>query len=224
MFYDHLSPAVLRTHYSAQESQRAYQDEMMNEWVDSDTFDGETWWAVLDDAEHFNFGSNWRRVYEILPEVAGPISPEVDDDDRKALRRSDTEYLDTKLRPDFKAQIAKAKKENPTEWCDKRDTVIETLAMGLHWVSTSTYLLIADEEAFYTNKLRLLYLDGFRNIVREGHLDPEIDPIWGVANTWRNCELIETTLVGDKYRVNGELGKELYQLTEEDLADPKKAD
>lgn len=29
------------------------------------------------------------------------------------------------------------------------------------------------------------------------------------------------TVAGDKYRVNGELGKVLYQLTEEDLADPK---
>lgn len=33
-------------------------------------------------------------------------------------------------------------------------------------------------------------------------------------------ELLENTVVGDKYRVSGELGKELYQSTEEDFADP----
>ncbi|KAJ5829256.1 uncharacterized protein N7525_007509 [Penicillium rubens] len=35
-----------------------------------------------------------------------------------------------------------------------------------------------------------------------------------------DIELLESTDVGGKYRVSRELGKELYQLTEEDLAIP----
>ena len=93
--------------------------------------------------------------------------------------------------------------------------------MRLHFLVTKTYLLIADEEAFRSKSLRLLYLDGFRNIVREARLDPEIDDIFGLVGLWMDCELLSTSVVGEKYRVDGELGKELYRLTEKDLADPK---
>ena len=92
--------------------------------------------------------------------------------------------------------------------------------MRLHKLSTRTYLILADQEAFQSGSLRLLYLDGFRKIVRESRLDPEIDDLFGVISKWMDSELLENSVVGDKYRVGGELGKELYQLTEEDLADP----
>jgi hypothetical protein len=92
--------------------------------------------------------------------------------------------------------------------------------MRLQGLATRTYLIIADEEAFQSGILQLLYLDGFQNIVREGRLDPEIDDLFGVISKWMDIEFLENTVVGDKYRVNGELGKELYQLTKEDLADP----
>ncbi|CDM38346.1 unnamed protein product [Penicillium roqueforti FM164] len=53
--------------------------------------------------------------------------------------------------------------------------------MRLHRLSTRTYLILADLEAVQSGSLRLLYLDGFRNIVREGRLDSEIDDLFGVV-------------------------------------------
>lgn len=219
MFDDQTSPVLLRTYYSTDEGERAKHDDLIYHWVDPSPFDAEAWWAVLDDANHFNFGSDWRRVYEILPEVAGPLSIDVDDD-FCIPRVHGPDYCDH-ARPDFKAQIAEAKEEDPKAWHEDRDGVIEACALRLHSLTTRTYLLIADEEAFRSNSLLLLYLDGFRNIVREARLDPEIDDIFGVVGLWMDGELLRTSVVGEKYRVGGELGKELYQLTEEDLADPK---
>ncbi|KAJ5400957.1 hypothetical protein N7465_011446 [Penicillium sp. CMV-2018d] len=218
MFYDEASPVLLRTYYSTEEGERAKHDEMLHIWVDSGPFDGESWWAVLDNAEHFDFGSDWRRIYEILPEVAGPLSPEVEDGWVPRFRGP--EYFDY-IRPEFKAQLAEAKEKNPEEWREGgRDTIIENLAMRFHKLSTRTYLILMDQEAFQSGSPLLLYLDGFRNIVREGRLDPEFHDLFGIISKWMNSELLENTVVGDKYRVSGELGKELYQLTEDDLANP----
>ena len=67
----------------------------------------------------------------------------------------------------------------------------------------------------------MLYLDDLRNIIREGRIDPEIDVIFNLVTDWMETnELLEGSTVGEMYRVNGELCRELYQLTEEDLADP----
>lgn len=93
--------------------------------------------------------------------------------------------------------------------------------MALQKCATSTYIIIADEEAFQTGGLRVLYLDGFRNIIREGRIDPEVHDIFNLVTDWMETnELLEGSTVGEKYRVNGELGRELSQLTEEDLAGP----
>jgi hypothetical protein len=63
MFHDHTSPILLRTYYSTEEGERAEHDELMNIWVDTHPFEAESWWAVLDNADDFNFGSDWRRIY-----------------------------------------------------------------------------------------------------------------------------------------------------------------
>ncbi|KAJ5555618.1 hypothetical protein N7535_008052 [Penicillium sp. DV-2018c] len=217
MFHDHTSPVLLRTYYSTEEGERAEHDKLMNTWVDVDPFEAESWWAVLDNADHFNFGSDWRRIYEVLPEVAGPLSPETEDE--WIPRSREPEYFDS-IRHDFKTQLAEAKERNPKEWREGRDAIIGSLAMRLHKLSTRTYIILADQEAFQSGSLRLLYLDGFRNVVREGRLDPESDDLFGVISKWMDSELLENSVVGDRYRVSGELGKKLYQLTEEDLADP----
>ncbi|KAJ5674421.1 uncharacterized protein N7477_004355 [Penicillium maclennaniae] len=72
MYRDHLCPVFLRTCYSTVEDERAKHDHL-KKWIDVDIFGEEAWWAVLDNADLFNFSSDWRRVYGILFEVAGPL-------------------------------------------------------------------------------------------------------------------------------------------------------
>lgn len=217
MYRDHLCPVLLRTCYSTDEDERAKHDELMKKWIDVDIFGEEAWWAVLDNADLFNFGPDWHRVYEILPEVAGPLCPELDD--RWTKRFFDPGHYDT-MRSYFKKELANEKQNNPEAWKKDKDACIEEAAMALQKSATSTYVIITDEEAFQTGGLRVLYLDGFRNIIREGRMDPEIDDIFNVVSDWMETnDLLQGSTVGEKYRVNGELGRDLYQLTEDDLAD-----
>ncbi|CAG8902116.1 unnamed protein product [Penicillium egyptiacum] len=111
LFNDQICPALLRTHYCTDEEEKARHDELMTEWVDSDPFESEAWWAVLDNADLFNFGPEWRRVYEILPDLTGPLEPEVDDG-LEIPRARRAERLEN-FRSGLKAQIAEAKEEAP---------------------------------------------------------------------------------------------------------------
>lgn len=220
MYEDHRAPVLLRTYYSTDKSTRAQHDKMMKQWAYSDGYKCQSWWSVLDNQEYFDFGLNWRRIYDILPEVNNPIQwrSEIAG---LATRGRSPEFVDGYLRLIFKTFIAEAKDIDPTAWYEKRDTVIETLGHIMQYEVVDTYLLIADKEAFDSNRLRLLYLDTFRNIVREGRLDSEGKGIGGVMDSWGESAMMDkVTVAGNKYRVNGELGQVLYQLTEEDLADP----
>ncbi|KAF7587602.1 hypothetical protein BBP40_007001 [Aspergillus hancockii] len=60
-------PIFLRTHYNPGD------DEKMEHWASiSEEFENQGWWACLNNAQLYNFKSDWQRVYEILPEIAGP--------------------------------------------------------------------------------------------------------------------------------------------------------
>lgn len=116
--------------------------------------------------------SNWRRIYDILPEVSNPIQwrSEIAG---LATRARSPEFVDGALRSRFKSDIASKKDFDPTAWHEKRDTFIESVGALLQNEVVDTYLFIADLEAFDSHCLRLLYLDTFRNVVREGRLDAE---------------------------------------------------
>ncbi|PIG85387.1 hypothetical protein AARAC_002800 [Aspergillus arachidicola] len=210
---DHDTPIFLRTHYNPLENS----DARMKEWVNaSEEFANHAWWALLEDSNSFNFGSDWRRVYEILPEVARLVRA----DDRYE-RYASPESVD-RDREQFKSYLAKEKKANPDLWSN-RDHFIEVAAADLLCTVAVMYMLIADQEAFDTGLLRLIYLDGKRNVIREMRVESDDQTITDIIMA--RFELtdppgLEDAIIGERYRVTGDLGKELYRLTEADLADP----
>ncbi|KAJ5477731.1 hypothetical protein N7530_003240 [Penicillium desertorum] len=130
----------------------------MNEWVyKNDLFDDNAWWARLNDPNLFNFGPNWQQVYELMPEVAGPV------DHR---RRSEGPC---------KPQFFRASPQNDQDGLhERRDNRFETTVELANHPQNDTimvYIVIADQEAFQTGRLRLLCLNAKRNIVRELHVD-----------------------------------------------------
>ena len=126
-------------------------------------------------------------------------------------------------REQFKSYLTKEKKARPDQWRN-RDQFIEVVAADLLRTVAAMYMLIADKEAFDTGLLRLVYLDGKRNVIREMRVETDEQTITDVIMDWYNWnlsdELWEEGTIGDRYRISGDLGKELYRLTEADLADP----
>ncbi|KAJ5567057.1 hypothetical protein N7535_006363 [Penicillium sp. DV-2018c] len=67
----------------------------------------------------------------------------------------------------------------------------------------------------------VIYHDGKRNFVQETRTEFDEQTFADVAVEWDQLslpmQLWEDGNTGEKYRVNGELGRELYQLDEADL-------
>ncbi|KAB8199237.1 hypothetical protein BDV34DRAFT_231414 [Aspergillus parasiticus] len=201
-------PIFLRTHYDPGD------DERMERWTSaSEEFEDQAWWACLNNAELYNFGSDWQRVYEILPEIAGPSTG--------GLVSLETLSL---IRSGFKRWLSEAKQIEPELWRKDPHRFIERKASRLLSAVTTSYILLADQEAFETDgRLRLIYLDNKRNIVRETRVDADGQTITDIIMAW--FELtdpleLEDGITGDRYRVTGDLGRELYQLTDCDWAGP----
>ena len=88
----------------------------------------------------------------------------------------------------------------------------------------AAYILVADQKAFETGgQVRLVYVDGKRNVIWETRVEADAQTITAVIMDWDQLnlppDLWEEGTIGDRYRVTGDLGRELYQLSEADMAD-----
>ncbi|KAJ5470972.1 hypothetical protein N7530_008329 [Penicillium desertorum] len=83
---------------------------------------------------------------------------------------------------------------------------------------------MADQKAFEIGgQVRLVYVDGKRNVIRETRVETDAQRITDVIMDWDQLnlppDLWEEGTIGDRYRVTGVLGRGLYQLSEADMAD-----
>jgi hypothetical protein len=201
------NPILLRTHYDPQD------DEKVAGLLGSDEFDeDEAWWALLNDPELFSFGDQWWLVFDILPELAGPSQ------DYSRLPRPE---MVARERRYLKEALPRLKQSDEWRADGARDACIELEAAHFRRRLSELYLTIADREGFRTDTVRLIYLDAKRNIVQETRMDFDEQTFADVSVEWDQLalplQLWEEGTVGEKYRANGELGREFYQLDETDL-------
>jgi hypothetical protein len=95
------------------------------------------------------------------------------------------------------------KQNDPEAWRNNRKAVIESINT-LQRDAAYTYIVIADEKAFESGCLRVIYLDGLQRIIREGRIEPGYHDIGTIAGLWENaCELLgsEYTILDEKYQI-----------------------
>ncbi|RJE20087.1 hypothetical protein PHISCL_07582 [Aspergillus sclerotialis] len=193
---------LLRTHYNRDDNYK------IEELVGSDELDDDrAWWALLNDQE-FDFGDQWWLVFNILPELAGPL---------QSYSRLPSQELIARDRQHLKNKLPRLKATEET----KRTRCIEIETAYFRRTISQGYFAIADREAFEKDMLRLIYLDGKRNIVQETRADFDEDTLAEVAVEWEELalplKLWENGIIGEKYRIDGEIGRVLYQLEEAHL-------
>ncbi|KAA8646968.1 hypothetical protein EYZ11_000146 [Aspergillus tanneri] len=183
MFKEDNIPVLLRTYYNPEDAGK------INEWAaDKNLFERNDTWNRLDDPEFFNLGPDWR--HDLLQ--------------RGILR-------DSKNNPKFLIVVEAEASEG---WSTDPEKFIENCALRLQTIFVKSMLLIADQEAFQTGNAWLLFLDGQRNIIREGRVNLDKKGIDDIAMDYdQTSEMPEELNVGKKYKLNGEIGKDLYRLT-----------
>jgi hypothetical protein len=200
-------PLMLRTHYNSKD------DEVVLELIAaSEMFEDVAWWASLNDPEFFNFGAQWWLVYDILPEAAGPLQEysRISNVDHVAFRKS---YMES---------LRIARRIHSEEWKEDQDQCIMWAGTRTLYEFRETYIMLVDEETFKTHELNLIFLDGKRNILAERRMSfDDCDIITEIIMNWDQTyedDPVWEGIRGEKYQLDGEFGKELFQLDEKELA------
>ncbi|KAL4936503.1 hypothetical protein BDV06DRAFT_227828 [Aspergillus oleicola] len=208
-------PLILRTYYSPEH------DKLVEGWYEiSGSYEDEAWWSILNDKEVFDFGENWKRLFYILPEAAR---------DQDSHRRTTDEEFLKDPRAIFKDSLGEAKRfanDYGGSWKDDLNASLlqqNRDAWGLLLINSIWYIFVADEETFRTNLLLLVYYDAKQNVVAQGRLPIDMEYIEQTTMFWErgipSMNAFEEGSIGEKYLIDGEIGRELYQLTKEDLED-----
>lgn len=221
----------LRTYYGGG-------DDKFQAWLDEDededpAFEDETrWFTILDDPAVFDFsttsqtnGSGWSQVFAVLPELAGPTGSSTARDRDRDRDQARLTALRQKLRGEIAALGDSPSPEALADLVEAGQTGVE-----MQLCAVASFLFVADEEAFATDRLRLLYLDAGGDVVRESRVAPgeahELRAYWNRGATgdspfWRDRRRSDDSpfsnhpgsVLGSLYAVDGEKGRKLYGIT-----------
>jgi hypothetical protein len=199
----------------------------------SDTLDARADVYALNDRELFNFGSDWRRIFEILPEIAGCKDHQVtyDASDINNVieigasayysRRPDQEMLDMDF-VDLAEEIENGKAEHP-EWKVDLDVLLEpgdTTIRSLLRTATLSWIIIVDETTFKTDEWLIVYFDMHQSVTVEGRLELDQGYIDDLLMRWEAGGrplgiIMENRTVGEKYRLSSVEGGRFFRLTDD---------
>jgi hypothetical protein len=206
-------PVVLRTYYG----NVAEGDAKFAEYIQvSENIDMVADWAALNDKELCNFGSDWRRIFSFLPEIAGC---------RETFSRRPVQGIMDMCLPDVNGSIEDAKRTN-RHWKEDFSLLFEEGQSPLRSIlaaSSISWIFIVDEHTFETDELLVVYLDMHQDVTIQGRLEvdqAEIDDLL-LSRELGSSEgiIIDQGVVGDRYSLSTEAGRRYFGLTKSDLED-----
>jgi hypothetical protein len=113
---------------------------------------------ILDDAEHYNYTDDWRRIFEVVPE---------------RLLEETQDNADMRQKPEqHEAQIQEAKRKVNINDVDDIDALRKATTQ-FHLRAACRYLLIADKVALDSGKVLAVFFDDYGRTVRQSRVPPE---------------------------------------------------
>ncbi|RFU24761.1 hypothetical protein B7463_g11577, partial [Scytalidium lignicola] len=154
---------------------------------------------LFDDATHYNYGSEWQKIFSRIPRlVDSRVSPE--DLKKRNVRRTmeRAEAQDQKEAENYHLDLETSSQSS--RFSDEIDY------SSYHWDSVIGMIWIADFEALQSGKALMAWYDDCGRIVRSIRIDPkEIQTFSGMLIQGIAYELGQWQLadVGDDYEVGG---------------------
>ncbi|KAK5655904.1 hypothetical protein OQA88_5443 [Cercophora sp. LCS_1] len=212
-------PVWLRTYYDSD-------DKKIAEWLaleeegDPNFEEDDGWWRILDDPDVFNFGVNWKRVFDVMTELLSGHLRRLSDPGGELL---------TQYRRQLRGVVGSAMDDTLEERVSRAQFSVPASMLQSLKASEGTPLVVADGEAWQTDKLRLLWLDWCGNPIRRSEIEP-ID-LWEVKDAWWGFKFLNQrhwrdrendnrvgappepgSYLCEKYYAKGEVGKDLYAV------------
>jgi hypothetical protein len=208
----------LRTHYAAGEEEKAQDGAKLVGWFEESVDDNPNGedpdeiiaWSILDDESVFNFGDDWERVFEVIPELAGPRAGF----SRRFVIEEYNERIIKRSGETLREQVASL----PS--LQDRIAAVESSDNYAQVHSVDSYIFVADERTFTADELLILFLDKMGNHIRQSRIPlpcHELSYFGGALDRIRLDTAIHWTedyppgsTLSTKYRAFGEIGRELY--------------
>ena len=149
---------------------------------------------ILDDAALYDYGVDWHRIFEIVPER---LFEEVLDD------------ADMQTPPgEHEAPLREAQRNLRVDEGADMDA-FRQVTTRLHFHAVHKYLFVADKVAFETGKVLVVFFDGCGRMVRQSRVLPE--HCEEIAGAWFDCCIDEMDLfteadIGPDYLPGGVCG------------------
>ncbi|KAI0143459.1 hypothetical protein GGR57DRAFT_508163 [Xylariaceae sp. FL1272] len=177
----------LRTQYEDETDERFAEMRAICESNDSAIEEDCRTWTVLDDRSLPNL--------TVPPPFRRPRAPQ-----------GATRYA-ARIRRLGHSALRRSGQGNKSEQLEMDDVEAGPAGMSLQASVVASFLFVADAEAFETGRLRLFFIDGRGNVVRESRVPSQILGRYATAGTRE-----PGSVLGEKYMYTGELGRELFGL------------
>lgn len=168
---------------------------------------------LLNDPDLYDFGSEWQRVFDFLPELVEPQ----EQSDWALRRKMFDEAVD-----DLKSFAARGIDGAPRQlrdnlWRNQGDAlkqqIAEALQSSVHEACVVNWIVLEDEEALRSGDVMMLFLDAFGRAVRQKRVPPaqaeQFSGFWA-DGSWMESDLVEAE-IGEEYREGGACGNLLLQ-------------
>lgn len=185
---------ILRTYYG-QDSDDKMAAILEDEEDGDESVDPENnWWRVLDDAQLFDFGDDWQRVFEILPELVGHRGQQI--------HRGLSQAKITSIRQQF-AEF------DQEDTLDQVGPIVDQIQKSA--AAGNGPIFVADEQALEEKLLEVFYLDGYGNVVRHSAIEPEnMGDMKVREEVGRDVDCWSDGKIGPLYKRRGEMAAKHY--------------
>lgn len=173
----------------------------------------------LNDEELYNFGDDWRRILDVMPELVG-YNFESWQLKQERLKEAEDSLVNAK------AYLAGDNMRGQSfEWIDRLQndllgTPTEVNKVILQWLRSSVhencvvnYLIVEDKTALETAQVLLVFLDGKGRVVRQSRIEPseaeEMGGFWLQHSCYSVHEWTDGK-IGEDYQEDGVCGHLLH--------------
>jgi len=173
---------------------------------------------LLNDADLYNFGDNWRKILDVMPELV--VLVESEENGSLPLEKKLLEEAEKRL-VDAIADLADPERVVPTsqpiDWgkpgpIHDSSLLLKVLRCAVHKCCVEKFIVVLDKEALETGEVLLIFLDMQGRVVRWCRLcaqyAEDMSGMW-IQSSWDEQEFMDAEL-GEDYKVGGVCGHLLH--------------
>ncbi|OCK94862.1 uncharacterized protein K441DRAFT_659292, partial [Cenococcum geophilum 1.58] len=135
---------------------------------------------LLNDADLYDFGNEWQRVFSVLPELLDPAGGMLDADDVNEMKE---DAMNEKFPPHIEQHIANIRRNLPQERAEEE--IFDITHAPVQKAYVVNYLVIEDKQALESGKMLVVFVDDVGQVVRKNRVDGwEVDSLGGM---WMQC-------------------------------------